>query len=452
MTDIDLIIKMLHANSLHVPPRLPDKPAATGERVSRARRRIESITNSKNISVETAHYVINHKYNKAIEVMAACIEFIDKSCAPPTTDDLAPLRQLEREFIALKSEYDMGTLESIGAFYEDLPGATEGYFAAAMGGNYSSRLNGLIRRIHLCSSAVIYGRHSKSSSVVKRGTTGARGGARGGNCITTRSPAPSITSQLYAELSAITGVLDGDNDIVSVEYIETHDDICQKCSVKMVPIAEISVYQCYGCGAVHEISGMAFSKSQVYRTDGAKLRTMRAPTVEDRHFKVWMERIQAIENKNIPHEDQERMRACFTRDGVRPKTDLTYALMRSYLQELRLTCYNEHTALLLKIFTGVSPPILTIQEHKDVSTKFSQVLELYKETEWRDKKPYYPYFIYKIIEGIFPQPSPTRKLLNYIHLQKDDTLKKKDLIFVEICRLGETRGLGIKASPTFIPR
>lgn len=360
--------------------------------------------NSRNISVEAAHYILLNKYYAAIdEVMAATLKVDDRGLA-------AILNELN----ALKTEYELETVEYIGDYYDNVAGASDNYFAAVLGGSYSSRLNGLIKRAQICVSALV-----SKKRIVKK----------------------DIETLL---------AMDPNDDIITVEYEEINDDICKVCNSKMIPVAETSIYKC-DCGAVFEIIGMAFNKSQIYRTDGAKIKTPRVPTVEDRHFKVWMERIQAIENKNIPQEHLNKIRACFMRDNIRPKTDLTYSLMRSYLQELRLTCYNEHTALLLKIFTEVSPYVLTMHEYKEISLKFIMVLEIYKETEWRNKKPYYPYFIYKIIDCLYPSESdPPRKLLSYIHLQKEDTLKKKDIMFAEICKIGQGRGLGLKAKPTFV--
>jgi hypothetical protein len=41
-------------------------------------------------------------------------------------------------------------------------------------------------------------------------------------------------------------------------------------------------------------------------------------------------------------------------------------------------------------------------------------------------KPYYPYFIYKILEEMFKDNAEKSRLLDYIHLQSRETVIKND--------------------------
>ena len=55
-----------------------------------------------------------------------------------------------------------------------------------------------------------------------------------------------------------------------------------------------------------------------------------------------------------------------------------------------------------------------------------------EETFDRQNKPYYPYFIYKILENMFCKSSKIR-ILECIHLQSRETVIDNDLIYEKIC-------------------
>jgi hypothetical protein len=111
--------------------------------------------------------------------------------------------------------------------------------------------------------------------------------------------------------------------------------------------------------------------------------------------------------------------------------------MRKILKDpsVKLTCLYDNTPLLVKTFGGEPPPTLSYSERRIVSIKFNKLMELYNEIVPCGNNPYYPYFIYKILERLFPQGHEKRCILDYIHLQSRDTVIKNDNIYKEICKL-----------------
>jgi hypothetical protein len=89
--------------------------------------------------------------------------------------------------------------------------------------------------------------------------------------------------------------------------------------------------------------------------------------------------------------------------------------------------------LLVVMFGGIPPPRLSIDENKKMSILFRKVMSAYEQSIYSGNKPYYPYFIYKIIESIFQYNNEKMQLLNYIHLQSRDTVIKNDKIYEKIC-------------------
>lgn len=387
------------------------------------------------MSVETTHYVIFSRIATALDVVNETSVFVAQKIRQSLDKEkiMMPLIMLQKEIENMQQKYMLDTIDHIIKYYEDpticlgddAPAAIAAmahrdYFDAVNAGNYDGGIIGLMKRIYITAAPIL----------------------------SVYSDQPLLWAD---ELKAISFPYSFTSLLPSAPQEQNNDigcDICPQCNTKMITLSDVSMYQCFDCGIGEDIGGVAFNKNQMFRNDHAKHRITTAVSPENRHFKLWMDRIQAIENKDIPQEDLEYIRACFTRDRINPKVDLTYDVMREYLRELKMTSYNEHTSLLLKIFKFESPPILCHDDYRIVMSKFILVMDLYAETSHRGIKPYYPYFIYKVIESVFADEPHKLKLLEYIHLQKESTLKKKDNIFADICKLGEDRGLNIKFKST----
>jgi hypothetical protein len=204
---------------------------------------------------------------------------------------------------------------------------------------------------------------------------------------------------------------------------------CAACDTLMEINAELSELQC-ACGLTSKIIGMVFRDEQFYPQEGQK--TKHGGYDPSRHFKFWIDRIQGIENKEFPPGDLSRIEHVITRDMI-DRITLNIHMMRGILKELQLTKYNDHAVLLVVMFGGIPPPRLSIDENKKMSILFRKVMSAYEQSIYSGNKPYYPYFIYKIIESIFQYNNEKMQLLNYIHLQSRDTVIKNDKIYEKIC-------------------
>jgi hypothetical protein len=249
------------------------------------------------------------------------------------------------------------------------------------------------------------------------------------------------TSSINARMGGIAKQLEF---LASIEIPTNFDKIdykrCTSCGAMMEINAELSELQC-ACGLTSKIIGMVFRDDQFYPQEGQK--SKHGGYDPSRHFKFWIDRIQGIENKEFPPEDSARIDAMITRERM-DRMSLTIHNMRNILKELQLTKYNDHAVLLVITHGGVPPPRLTIDENKKMSILFRKVMSIYEEVIESGNKPYYPYFIYKIIETEFRGNREKLQLLNYIHLQSRDTVIKNDKIYEKIC----ARSDGLIYSPT----
>lgn len=229
--------------------------------------------------------------------------------------------------------------------------------------------------------------------------------------------------------------------------VEKSDYKTCSCGHKMIIVPQTSELRCEVCPAVKDLPGTAFDDIQIYSQEGGK--TKHGTYDPSRHFRFWMERIQAKEIKQFPAKDIKKIEYVWERDG----TDLSNVYgMREILKEVDLTRYNDHAPLLMRILTGVVPPQLNYTLMHKFKVKFSKIMdyirEIYSEDCKRVNRPYYPFFIYKIIEDEIEEAhkdnreidaAELKRMLNYIHLQSDDTIYRHDQLYKRVCDISAER-------------
>jgi len=220
---------------------------------------------------------------------------------------------------------------------------------------------------------------------------------------------------------------------IQMQAKRSNYEYCSRCSVKMEVIPVSSEMKCPKCNRIKTLYGTVFEDHQFYNQEGQK--TKHGTYDPNRHFRFWMDRIQAKERMEFPQVIIDKIESIIRRYYPAPIV-INCGIMRDILKEAKLTRYNDHIPLLVKRFTGVSPPQLTHNEMRTFAIKFNKIMEIYEQIVKQDRdgnRPYYPYFIYKIAEDEFKDTPDKLKILDYIHLQSDDTIIKHDLIYRQIC-------------------
>lgn len=229
------------------------------------------------------------------------------------------------------------------------------------------------------------------------------------------------------------------SQIDSVSAQSTKDiDVCGDCGTKTNIDMEASEMDCPQCGKIIPLRGIIFKDEQINGSDGGH--RVKANTYKtSKHFATWMNRILAIEQpaggEVLVQEIRDHIkRYKITRDLV------TYKFIRDYLLKNNRTDVNDNIAWILKEVTGRCPPELTIEERTDIEYRFNTIIDTFdKIRESTLSKPagrtYYPFFIYKIIKCKFARVPSKLKLLNYIHEQKDKTIKKNEELYDHILEM-----------------
>jgi hypothetical protein len=215
-------------------------------------------------------------------------------------------------------------------------------------------------------------------------------------------------------------------------------EICSKCNTRMIVIPEFSEYHCENplCRRIKRIEGTVFRDDQIYQQEGQK--TKHGGYDTGRHYKFWIDRIQGIETKTF---DEEKELApigyVIQRDGY-AKHERTCETMRAILKDpiVSATYLNDHATLLVKTFGGPSPPLLEFKDNRLCASRFNMTMKLYDIVNPDGgNKPYYPYFIYKILEHMFRNDPEKARILDYIHLQSRETVIKNDKFYEQIAAI-----------------
>lgn len=233
-------------------------------------------------------------------------------------------------------------------------------------------------------------------------------------------------------------------------------EIC-KCGSRMDVRPEHSDLECPQCGRLKELQGTVFRDEQFHAQDGQK--TKHGGYDTSRHYKFHIERLQALENKTFDDAVITKIEQVIRDDGYDRRL-LDCERMRGILRDPRVSIYgknntivkgtklNDHAPLLVKMCGGPAPPLLSFKENQLASLRFSKIMVLYDQVVPEGgNKPYYPYFIYKIIEHMFVGDPSKFRLIDYIHLQSRDTVIKHDKIYEQICELAHPDD-GLVYTPT----
>lgn len=263
-------------------------------------------------------------------------------------------------------------------------------------------------------------------------------------------PKQRITAQeIEYDLEKISEQLQHAHNIEIPNLLEKRNyEVC-KCGTRMTVIPELSELRCDMCLKTKKIIGAVFRDDQFYPQEGQK--TKHGGYDTQRHYRFWIERLQALESKVFSEDDIKNIEYVICRDN-HPRRSLTCEVMREILKDpiVNATHLNDHAPLLVKTFGGPPPPHLDFQENRLAAIRFNKAMKLYDVVNPEGgNKPYYPYFIYKIFEEMFKNNPEKLRILDYIHLQSRETVIKNDKYYEQICELADGDGFTYRAT---IPR
>lgn len=222
---------------------------------------------------------------------------------------------------------------------------------------------------------------------------------------------------------------------------------CRQCGCQMIIDHSRSEMFCEYCGIVDTLVGK-LQQIEYANTD----KVQSAKDDVSRHLKKWLHYIQGtnqIENITKYEEDLSKIKNHIEIHQV-DVNSLNVAKMRKILKDVNMTDYNYNCTKLIVDCGGPAPPTLSTYEFERVCMYVQKIFSIKKTLKKPcNKKPYYPYYIYKVFENILPEEK--KPLMNYVHFQDPKTLKKCDLEFKDICAELKKAGItDINYQPTII--
>jgi hypothetical protein len=231
-------------------------------------------------------------------------------------------------------------------------------------------------------------------------------------------------------------------------YGNTHGHIangsnCTDCGAKMRIIPEACEAVCDNCGRVITIdntttNAYSYTGGSSYIANTCTLRGRRSGYNFVRHLKIWLDRLQAIESDEFNARDIDVIRTSIISEHVSERdvhwSDITCDDIARHLSLCSLSYLGEHIPKLVKTFGGKAPPILDYDSEQIIFRDFSHIMEVYAILfQGPGNKPYYPFFISKIIRRRFACDSDAWRILKYVTRQGRDTVNRHDKIYERIC-------------------
>jgi hypothetical protein len=220
-----------------------------------------------------------------------------------------------------------------------------------------------------------------------------------------------------------------DETACSIAVTEESDARCV-CGTAYSVDQQSCEYICRKCGVSEKLYGVVFEDEQHGYQDNQRSKHGSHDPIK--HCKVWLDRIQAIENKVVDPCIINSIKKKIWQDNIWAD-QITCATIRRVLKKIKLTAYNDHVPLIRRIITGYAPPLLTDQERRMVYMDFSLATDIYNGIKPSDKVncPYNPYFLYRILERRINGADQLRKrqILECIHLQSHETTTEHSKIW-----------------------
>ena len=122
------------------------------------------------------------------------------------------------------------------------------------------------------------------------------------------------------------------------------------------------------------------------------------------------------------------------KDGMKNANEYSCKYIRQVWKNKGFTSYNDDAAYARYRITNQRPPQLSFKDKKFLKNIVIRVMRIFnqiKEPE-RSNSLYYAYVLYKVINQFFVNRDEIR-LLDSIHIQKDETLVYNDRQYEKIC-------------------
>jgi len=262
----------------------------------------------------------------------------------------------------------------------------------------------------------------------------------------------SVDQDLQAMLDSLERLIGSASDYTLKKLNTVPYKECLECDTEMAVDTATAGLCCPGCGYIRELVGTIFDESQFFCQEGQKAKS--GIFNPNRHYRFWIDHILARNSEQDLNLTERSQKISETGNAKIVLDDLLQQLtsivrrdqkkirllgvedIRSMLKEVGRTDLNNSVSLILRKMTGVGPPLLSDELLLKGEKLFTEAIKIREHVchAGRVNRNYYPFYIYKIFDGIIPEvDEENRRILYYIHLQGDETLSNNDAEWQRIC-------------------
>ena len=225
------------------------------------------------------------------------------------------------------------------------------------------------------------------------------------------SPNEYIVNKYWTEESLNLAVKTIPNIIIKNDF-----DICVNCKINLKKCR--IYYICRKCGLI----GPDRDKyDDLFDYHYVK------PYNTKKHFNNWWRKLNGYENNNIPPKLLNALSKVIT-------PEMEYCEIRRILKKYKYNNYSNNVILIKYLITGVGQVQLNSKIYDILKMNICKIIKVYPSLKLKNKKNNLniPYYIYKLLDLLLIDPKE-RGFLKGIHLQSNNTIKKNDKIWLEIC-------------------
>lgn len=211
---------------------------------------------------------------------------------------------------------------------------------------------------------------------------------------------------------------------------------CSECKTQMDLILHLSEYRCPKCHFKKTAHG--YVPADIY-LDYTTTSRNTSNYKQEENCIVWLNKLQGIDNKDIPQTLITRLNELAIRDKAQLPHKKTCRRIRVWLKELEETSYNNHAAKIKYMMTGIIPEQLSSEEKETVKRYFPSIMTEYNKVKPSNRKNscYQPHIILKILEQKIDRSTREKeerflRIVSNIHFQDDETILKNDQILQTI--------------------
>lgn len=224
------------------------------------------------------------------------------------------------------------------------------------------------------------------------------------------------------------------NIIEKMDYLN-----CPNCDVQRTHYLNSSELKCPSCGQITTIDGIPSTEYQMQDVPQQNTYDI------NRRFLKIINEVLAKTPDDPPKFLMDVLENIYKLERIPSKTLVTCGIIRRWLKELNYgSKYNRLVPKIHKLFTNIQPPELLEFETNIIYNCYIKVIVAFfniKEDEVKNS-PYCRYFIYKIVSVKIANIKKRHEIMDRIHTQEEDTVKKNDEIWAKLCdNIDELRGL-----------